>query len=159
MRYHNHYETSVDECLLIILFSTAAEGFSTNFYCSARYMDKGVLACFVSALCYLPACQTVLGAHLPVWLLIPLPQNATAMSVNLPAASRFPFSLLNPFISHLSWWQHPEVIKYEPNTIKWLTRMTEQWVKLLHSNSPTLLTQSSVSLLLFQSYSQLYQSV
>lgn len=153
MTYHNHYETSVDECLLIILFSTAAEDFPPIF------TVKGVLACFVSALCYLPACQTVLGAHLPVWLLIPLPQNATAMSVNLPAASRFPFSLLNPFISHLSWWQHPEVIKYEPNTIKWLTRMTEQWVKLLHSNSPTLLTQSSVSLLLFQSYSQLYQSI
>lgn len=31
MRYHNHYETSVDECLLIILFSTAAEDFPPIF--------------------------------------------------------------------------------------------------------------------------------
>lgn len=103
MRYHNHYETSVDEYLLTSLFSTTvAGGFSTNFYCCAKFMYKGVLACFTSALCHLPALQTVLGARLTVWLLIPLPQNATAMSVNLPAASRFPFSLLNPFISHLS---------------------------------------------------------
>lgn len=117
MRYHNHYETIVDVFsppYLVLLL----RDFPPVFHCSAESMNKVVLACFICALCHLPACQTILGAHLPVWLVIPLPQNAMAMSVNLAAASRFPFSLLIPFISHLSQWQHPEVMKYEPNTIK-----------------------------------------